>query len=187
MLALVVVAVSLGMTNFAAAIGIGLSGVDARTRLKVGLIFGAFESGMPVLGLVIGAQLAGQIGHAARWVGAGLLIVLGCYGLVASARAQHAASRQTGTPPPKQPGTARLVLSGLALSLDNLVVGFALGAYHVPVITGAVLIGTVSVILSLAGLELGASVARWVGPRGEQLAGLMLVALGIAIAAGAVG
>jgi manganese efflux pump family protein len=188
MLALIVVAISLGMTNFAASVGIGLSGVDARTRLRVGLVFGAFESGMPVVGLVVGDQVAGQVGHGARWVGAGLLIALGCYGLVASARAQRAVSARAETgPPPAPPGTVRLVLSGLALSLDNLVVGFALGAYRVPVVVGAVVIGAVSVVLSLIGLELGAKVARWVGPRGEQLAGLLLIALGIAIAAGAVG
>ena len=47
MLALVLVAVSLGLSNFAAAVGIGVSGVDARTRLRVGVIFGLFETGMP--------------------------------------------------------------------------------------------------------------------------------------------
>ena len=45
------VAVSLGLSNFAAAVGIGVSGIDARTRLHVGVIFGLFETGMPILGL----------------------------------------------------------------------------------------------------------------------------------------
>ena len=60
MLALLLVAASVGMSNFAAAIAIGVSGVDARTRLRVGLVFGVFESGMPVLGLLLGAQVAGD-------------------------------------------------------------------------------------------------------------------------------
>ncbi len=187
MLALVVAAVALGLDNFAAAVGIGVSGVDARTRLRVGLVFGAFEAGMPVVGLLLGAQLAGQIGHAGRPVAAGLLIALGCYGLITSAREPHGAPVQDRTPRPAAPGTARLVLTGLALSLDNLVVGFALGAYHVPVAAAALIIGAVSVTLTLIGLELGSRLARWMGRRGEQLAGLMLVALGIAVAAGAVG
>jgi hypothetical protein len=37
MLALLLVAVSLGLSNFAAA---GVSGVDARTRLRVAIVFG---------------------------------------------------------------------------------------------------------------------------------------------------
>ena len=58
MVALLLVAVSVGLSNFAAAIGIGTGGVDSRTRLRVGLIFGLYEAGMPVAGLLAGQQLA---------------------------------------------------------------------------------------------------------------------------------
>lgn len=53
MVTLILVALSLGLSNFAAAIGIGISGVSARTRLQVGVIFGLFETGMPIAGLAI--------------------------------------------------------------------------------------------------------------------------------------
>jgi putative Mn2+ efflux pump MntP len=46
--ALLLVAVSLGLSNFAAAVGIGVTGIDARTRLRVGLIFSIFETAMPI-------------------------------------------------------------------------------------------------------------------------------------------
>jgi putative Mn2+ efflux pump MntP len=172
------------MSNFAAAIAIGVSGVDGRTRLRVGLVFGAFESGMPVLGLVLGEQVADPLGHAARWVGAGLLVAVGAYALVSAFRQQRRAVG--GTPAgPAHLGRGRLVLTGLALSLDNLVVGFALGTYTTSIVTSAIVIGAVSVVLSLIGLELGARLGRWAGERGEQLAGLMLISVGVAIAAGA--
>jgi manganese efflux pump family protein len=186
MLALLLVAASVGMSNFAAAIAIGVSGVDARTRLRVGLVFGLFESGMPVVGLVIGRQVAGTLGNAARWVGAGLLIAVGVYAIVSAILG----SRDGGTGPGQGAAVPsgrmwRLLLSGLALSLDNLVVGFALGTYHTSILVGAVIIGLVSVALSLIGLELGARLGRLAGERGEQLAGLMLISVGVAIAAGA--
>ena len=176
MLALLLVAVAVGVSNLAAAIAIGVSGVDARTRMRVGLVFGAFEAGMPLVGLAIGAQLAGNLGHAARWAGAATLVGVGAYGLIDSVR--------------RGPGSVtsasgiRLLLSGLALSLDNLVVGFALGTYHTPVLVGALVIGAVSVGLSLIGLELGGKIGRHAGERGEQLAGLMLISVGVAIATG---
>jgi manganese efflux pump family protein len=185
MLALLVVAASLGMSNFGAAVGIGLAGVDARTRVRVGLVFGVFESAMPIVGLVIGEHVAGQLGHAARWVGAALLIAIGGYSLVASRRSGRS-GEPSGQRPAAPVGMARLILSGLALSLDNLVVGFALGTYHTSVVTGAVIIGAVSVAMSLLGLELGARIAARVGSRAEQLAGLMLIGIGIALAAGAI-
>jgi|SRR5215469_6993015 len=184
MLALLLVAASVAMSNFAAAIGIGVAGVDTRTRLRVALVFGAFEAGMPLVGLVLGAQVADPLGHAARWIAAGLLIAVGVYGLVTAVRG--ARDRRTGES--RQAATfghTRLVMSGLALSMDNLVVGFALGTYGTSIITSAVIIGVVSVVLSLVGLELGARLGTWAGKRGEQLAGVMLISVGIAIAAGA--
>jgi putative Mn2+ efflux pump MntP len=191
-LALLLVAASVGMSNFGAAIAIGVSGVDARTRLRVGLIFGVFESGMPVLGLIIGEQVAGPLGHAARWLGAGLLIAVGGYALIAAARAGRAARRSADhqddaadKPAVGLAGTGRLVLSGLALSMDNLAVGFALGTYNTSIVRSAITIGVVSVALSLLGLELGARIGKWAGERGEQLAALVLISVGIAIACGA--
>jgi putative Mn2+ efflux pump MntP len=82
MLALLLVALSLGLSNFAAAVGIGVSGVDARARLRLGVIFGLFEAGMPIVGLVLGRSLANTLGHAAHWIGAALLIATGGYTLI---------------------------------------------------------------------------------------------------------
>jgi putative Mn2+ efflux pump MntP len=62
MLALLLVAASLGLSNFAAAIAIGVSGVDARIRLRVGIVFGLFEAGMPLLGLLLGHGLVRTLG-----------------------------------------------------------------------------------------------------------------------------
>jgi len=177
-LALLVVAASLGMSNLAASIAIGVSGTDASMRLRVGLIFGVFEAGMPVAGLLIGEQAAASLGHAARWVGAGLLIAVGLYNLASAARPGQ--ERQV-----RPLGVIHLLVTGLALSVDNLVVGFALGTYHTSIAVGVIVIGTVSVAMSLFGLELGARAGRRAGQRGEQLAGLMLICVGAAIAAGA--
>lgn len=184
MLALILVAASLGLSNFAASVGIGVSGVSLATRLRVGLIFGLFETGMPILGLLLGHGLAHTLGGSARWIGAGLLIATGLYGLVQTAR-----HRQDGTGPRedapeyRQP-VGRLLVTGAALSIDNLAAGFALGSYRVNPIAAAVAIGAVSVALSLAGLELGHRLGRGTGERSEVIGALVLIAVGILIAAG---
>jgi manganese efflux pump family protein len=185
MLALTLVAVSMGLSNMAAAIGIGVGGVNARTRFRVGLIFGLFEAGMPIVGLLIGHGLAGQIGRQARWLAAGLLIAAGCYSVLGGLRADRAARRereQGGVPQ-----LLRLLGSGLALSLDNLVVGFALGSYQVGVLAGTVVIGAVSVAMSLAGLEFGARIGRRAGERGQVVGGVILAGVGLAVGFGALG
>jgi len=182
-LALLLVALSLGLSNFAAAIGLGVAGVDAGTRLRVGLILGVFEAGMPILGLLLGHSLIRTLGGAAHWIGAALLITTGGYGVLQSirsrAKGQHAAAAEDG-----RPRTGRLLVTGIALSIDNVAVGFALGAYRVNLAAAAVTIGAVSVILSLAGLELGDRLGTKTGEQGELIDGLVLIAVGIAIATG---
>ena len=61
MLALLLVALSLGLSNFAASVGIGVSGIDPRARLRVGVIFGIFETSMPIFGLLLGRSLASTV------------------------------------------------------------------------------------------------------------------------------
>lgn len=185
MLALVLVAVSLGLSNFAAAVGIGVSGIDARTRLRVGVIFGLFETGMPILGLLLGRSLAITLGHAARWIGAALLVATGSYTVIQALRSP--ASR--GGQAPANPGgqrAGRLLVTGAALSVDNLAVGFALGTFHVSLALAAIVIGAVSVCMSLIGLELGNRIGTRTGARGELLGGLVLIGVGVAVASGIV-
>ena len=183
MLALLLVALSLGLSNFAAAIGIGVAGVDAGTRLRVGLIFGIFEAGMPILGLLLGHSLARTLGSAAHWIGGALLTATGGCAVLQAVRGQAREQHQPATGADR-PRTGRLLVTGIALSIDNLVIGFALGAYPVNLAAAAVIIGAVSVTLSLAGLELGHRLGTKVGERGELLGGLVLIAVGIAIASG---
>jgi manganese efflux pump family protein len=140
---------------------------------------------MPVLGLLIGHGLASLIGRQARWLAAGLLIAAGCYSVFSGLRADRAADHQRAQG--SVPELLRLLASGLALSVDNLVVGFALGSYQVAVLAGAVVIGAVSVAMSLAGLELGARIGRRAGERGQVVGGVILAGVGFALGFGALG
>lgn len=185
MLAVVLVAVSLGLSNFAAAIGIGVSGIDARTRLRVGVIFGLFETGMPILGLLLGRSLATTLGHAAHWIAAALLIATGGYSVIQALRSPAGDDGQAPGRPVGQ-RTGRLLVTGIALSIDNLAVGFALGTFHVSLALAAIVIGAVSVSMSLIGLELGNRIGARTGERGELAGGLVLIGVGVAVASGIV-
>jgi manganese efflux pump family protein len=177
-LALLLVSVSLGMDNFAAAIAIGLSGVDRRLRLRIALSFGLFEAGMPILGLLIGRHAASTLGSYADLIAGFLVIATGLYSLFSALRGDL--QPITAASPP----TGRLIITGFALSFDNLVVGFALGAYNVSLVVAAVVIGVVSIAMSLAGLELGARLGEHVLRGSDLLAGVILIVVGIAIAVG---
>lgn len=197
MLALLLLAVALGLSNFAAAIGIGVSGVRGRDRVRIAVVFGVFEAGMPVLGVALGRGLASSLGHVAHWLGGAALVVIGVTGLVLARRgprpaggpAEEVAEVAEVAPERPAPGRpswrlGRVVVSGLALSADNLAAGFALGAYHTGLAVAATVFGVVSVVMSLAGLELGAMLGAGASDRCELVASVMLIAIGSAVAAG---
>jgi putative Mn2+ efflux pump MntP len=177
-LALLLVAISVGLDNFGAATALGVSGVDRKLRLRVALIFGIFEATMPVVGLLLGHSLARDLGGTAKPIGGALLGLVGAYVVVSELVSKNHATRDM------ELGVTRLVLIGAALSIDNLVIGFAFGAYHVNLWVAALTIAAVSVGLSLLGLELGDRLGERLGRRSEIAGGAVLILVGVAIGTG---
>jgi putative Mn2+ efflux pump MntP len=179
---LLLVGASLGLDNFAAAIAIGISGVDRRLRTRVALVFGTFEAGMPIVGLLIGRGLSNHLGSSAHLVGGGLLIAAGAEGAIQSWRASRASDMESEVETFAAVRPVRLVVLAAALSIDNLIVGFALGADRAPLALSVVVIGLVSVGMSLVGLELGARLSQRIGRYSELFGAAMLVLVGVALA-----
>ncbi len=176
MVTLLVVALALGLNNFGASIAIGVSGVDRRTGIKVATVFGLFDIVMPATGMLIGRGLASELGHAARWAGAGILAMAAVYGLIEALRGDDDT--------PQVWHGWRLLVSGAALSLDDLAVGLALGAVSVPIAVAVLTFGVTSAIMSIIGLELGAKLGTAAGDHGEVVAGIVLICVSAAMAAG---
>jgi putative Mn2+ efflux pump MntP len=176
MVALLIVALALGLNNFGAAIAIGVGGVDRRTELKVATVFGLCDVVMPAAGMLIGTGLAGPLGSAARWAGAGILFVTAVWGLIEVVRGDDDA--------PRIWHGWRLLVSGAALSLDDLAVGLALGTVRFPILLAVTAFGLMSFIMSIIGLQLGAKLGTVTGERGELVAAIMLIGLSGVMAAG---
>jgi putative Mn2+ efflux pump MntP len=183
LLSLLLVSVSVGLSNFAGAIGIGLSGINARTRIRVGLAFGFFEALMPVLGLLLGEAVAGFFGHYGKYVAAALLVLTGAYTII---QARVTAVEQKARMP-RSLRMQSLLITALALSLDNLAVGFALAVYRIDIVLAGITFGVVSILMSLIGLELGHRVGKRVEAWSEEIGGGVLVLVGLAIGAGVLG
>ena len=180
MLALAVAAIAVGLDNFGAAIGIGTAHGRSRYRWQVAAVFGVFEAGMPVLGMVAGRAVAGQIAGLAPVIGG---VAVGLMGVASVAETlRHGSGRSPERP--KTLGLGRLLLLGLVLSLDNLAVGFALGSAKISLVAAVVVIGVASVALSLLGLELGGRLGERVGERGELVGGVALMVVGVLIGLG---
>lgn len=187
LLSLLLVSISVGLSNFAGAIGIGLSGADARTRLRVGLAFGFFEALMPVIGLLLGAAVAGYLGRVAHYLGGGILVLTGLYTIWQARRTARLEKTSGAAVPVPSIRLHQLLITALALSIDNLAVGFAIAIHQVDILLAALMMGAVSVALSLVGLELGSRLGERVEEWAEEIGGGVLIAVGAALAIGLLG
>jgi putative Mn2+ efflux pump MntP len=163
----------LGLDTFAVSAALGVHGVTPRERLKLSLLMSAFETIMPVAGLLLGRGLGGLMGAAADYVAAAALFALGAYLLLARDEAEE----QRVVTFARLRGLALLAL-GLSISLDELAMGFTIGLLHLSLVAAVVLIGAQAFLVAQVGLRLGAFAGEAAREWAERLAGAALLALG---------
>jgi putative Mn2+ efflux pump MntP len=178
LLTLLLIALSVGLGNFAASIAIGTQGINKSVRIRVAVVFGLFETGMPIIGLLLGQQVANKLGSRANLIAGGLLVLAGLYLVYSSLNKTDAIEVKKAS----SKNSWSLLIAGLSLSVDNLIVGFSLGTRHQPLLLAIAVIGLTSIALALAGLELGRLLSNKVEEYSEILSGIILLLVGVAIA-----
>ena len=168
---LVFLGFSAGLSNFGGAVGLGILPLERRHRLEILAAFTSMEILMPALGLVVGSRVSGAVGSKASLVAGVVLILIGIYTLFETRKE----TRDLEVPVRRH----TMILLAVALSLDNLVVGFGLGLLNAPVLVAAGFMGLSSLILTVIGLELGRRIGKRLGDRAELFSGGVLVAAGL--------
>ena len=130
---------------------------------------------MPVIGLLLGAGLGLVIGGWAEYLAIAALAGLGAYMLFGPDQNEERAQRWVSSR-----GLAVIGL-GLAVSLDELAIGFSLGLLNVPVVPAIVLIAAQSFVVSQFGFALGGKVSAAAREGTERLAGAVLIMIGAAL------
>ena len=76
---LVLLAIGLSMDAFAVSIckGLGMKKINLKVAVVLGLFFGGFQAGMPVIGWALGSQFMGIIGPIDHWIAFVLLAFIG--------------------------------------------------------------------------------------------------------------
>lgn len=167
---LVFLGFSAGLSNFGGAVGLGMLPLERRHRLEILAAFTSMEILMPALGLVVGGRVSGAVGSKASLVAGGVLVLIGIYTLFETRRE----TRDLEVPVRRR----TMMLLAVALSLDNLVVGFGLGLLNAPLLVAAGFMGLSSLVLTVIGLELGRRIGKKLGDRAELFSGLVLVLAG---------
>jgi len=161
----------LSLDTFAIAAALGMTNLTGGQRLRFGLLFAAFEGGMPVIGLLVGAGLGRVIGAWSDYVAIAALAGLGTYMLLGRDDDDERVLKVLGSS-----GVAVIAL-GLSVSLDELAIGFSLGLLSVPIVPAIVLIGAQAFVVSQVGFALGGRVGEATREGAERLAGAVLIVI----------
>ena len=178
--ATLVLAASLSMDAFAAALGkgAGLRRPGLGAALAVGAVFGLFQAGMPLLGFMLGVTVGGLVQAVDHWIAFVLLTGIGARMAWAGWKGEEgAASGASGF------ALGALLMAGLATSVDALAAGVPLALLGGQVVATACVIGAVTFALSAAGVLMGRAVGPLLGRWAEGAGGIGLMLLGAKILA----
>jgi putative Mn2+ efflux pump MntP len=176
-LSLLLIAIGLAMDVFAVSLGVGTSrfGNSKRTIFRLAFHFGLFQGGMTFLGWLAGTQIANWIAGFDHWIAFGLLSFVGIRMIKSGLN-----SNEESHPVDPSRGMTLVMLS-IATSLDALAVGLSLAFLDSNIRLASLIIGVVSLLLSLVGTIFGSTLGDRFGKRMEIIGGVLLIGIGLRI------
>ncbi|MBA3945594.1 MAG: manganese efflux pump [Herpetosiphonaceae bacterium] len=177
MIAIALLFLSLGFDTLAVAVGLGVGGLPRERWLRVGVTFACFEGAMPAVGLLLGQGLTQVLGDWASYAAAVILIIVGVLAIKEALEDDHDEQEQHAAVLSRTSGRS-LLLTGLAVSLDELAVGFGLGVLRVPVGLALGYIAVQAFAITFIGLAAGQRIGERLGSRAELISGVVLTLLG---------
>ena len=180
---LITCAIGLSMDAFAVAVCKGLA-MKKCTWTKagvVGLYFGVFQAGMPMIGYLLGIQFKNVITSVDHWIAFILLGIIG--GGMLKEAFEDGECKECGEATEEEGSLDIRTMLGLAVatSIDALAVGVTFAFLQVEIVPAVSFIGVTTFLISAAGVKVGNIFGgRW--QKGAQITGgVILILLGVKI------
>lgn len=175
---LICIAVGLSMDAFAVAICKGLSLRECTWQKQgiVGLYFGVFQAGMPLLGYLLGMQFKEMITSIDHWIAFVLLGIIGANMIKEGFSKEEISDEKTDRLSVKE-----MLGLAVATSIDALAVGVTFAFLQVEIIPAVCIIGITTFILSAAGVKIGNIFGTRYKSKAEIAGGVILIFMGVKI------
>lgn len=155
--------VPLAFDTFAVAIALGLRGVEP---WRPAFVFAAFETLMPIAGIIVGRFAGDWFALPAALAGGVVLIGVGILAVREALAPEDEAAQLSFD------SFKAAAMAGVGISLDELAVGFPLGTAHLPVGATLAAIGLQAFVVTASGMLLGRCVGETFGRRASLVSGL---------------
>ena len=140
----------------------------------VGLWFGGFQALMPAIGYILGAQFQEAIASIDHWIAFVLLALIG-------GNMIHEALDNDEEEADASLDVKTMFLLAVATSIDALAIGITFAFLKVNIIPAVCFIGSVTFIISFAGVKIGNVFGARYKNKAEIVGGIILILLGLKI------
>lgn len=173
---LFLLAIGLSMDAFAVAVckGLAMDKINLKKASIVGLWFGGFQAGMPLLGYFLGYQFSDAIQNIDHWIAFVLLGFIG-FNMIREARSCDEENADASL------GFKTMFIMAVATSIDALAVGITFAFLKVNILQAVLLIGVTTLLLSALGVKVGNVFGVKYKSKAEMAGGVILILLGLKI------
>lgn len=177
---LFILAVGLSMDAFAVAIckGLCMRKVTIKKAGIVGLYFGLFQAGMPMIGYILGSQFSDKISSIDHWIAFILLSLIGISMIKESLEKEEKSECKTEE---EELSFKNMSILAVATSIDALAVGVTFAFLKVNIIPAVSFIGITTLVLSIIGVKIGNIFGVKYKSKAELVGGIILILMGINI------
>lgn len=174
---IILIAISLAMDAFAVSIckGLSMKKMDWKKAIIIGLYFGLFQGGMPLIGYFLGVGFEESIKFIDHWIAFGLLAFIG------GNMIKEALSKKEDDEIDDKVDFKTMVVLAIATSIDALAVGVTFAFLNVNIIFAVSLIAIITFIISCIGVKLGNVFGDKYEKKAELAGGIVLVLIGLKI------
>jgi len=177
LIAIILLAVGLAMDAFAVSICKGLAMKKPRIRaiVIIGLWFGLFQAIMPVIGYYLGTSLYQYISQFDHWIAFILLLVIGLNMIRESLTSEDEEGIDDNI------SFKVMLILAIATSIDALAVGISLAMDGSGILVPAVIIGVITMAISMVGVKIGSIFGDKYCNKAEFVGGVILILIGFRI------
>ncbi len=174
---LFILALGLSMDAFAVSIckGLSMQKISIKHYLIIGVYFGSFQAGMPVLGYILGVQFKDYITNIDHWIAFILLALIGINMI------KEALSTDEDEAMNDALDVKTMLLLAIATSIDALAVGVTFAFLSVDIVPAVSFIGITTFTLSMIGVKIGNIFGEKFKSKAEFAGGIILILMGLKI------
>lgn len=175
---IILIAIGLAMDAFAVAIckGLSMKKMDWKKAIIIGLYFGIFQAGMPIIGYLLGVGFEESIKFIDHWVAFVLLAFIGGNMIKESLSKDKDEEESNDNVDFKT-----MVILAVATSIDALAVGVTFAFLNVNLILSVSVIGILTAIISIIGVKIGNVFGDKYESKAEFAGGIILIFIGLKI------